>query len=771
MLSEVPGRDDLFLLYSVLALASVYLTEEEARADRKFTSSRDLLRFYATQAAEASRQCSDQPSVAAIQGNLVLGLSELITMATASAWMHVGLAIRMAQALRMRNEYNQRRTPRQREIRRRTFWACALLDRLVAYCTFRTQTIDLALVGLDLPCDEVAFAFGLDDPGPRFNELGETDAGNIPLAYFIKSFMLWARVARVYVDGGRRRLGAAPWDPATKCWRNVFDTRAWLDVLPKNMKWSEENLRAHQALGQAAPYISVHFLAQHALFLVHQEHLPQVDAFRGPQRQETPALPSSMAMPLTDVDRAIIGACIDGANNIVQMCRLLDVTMPDPGQQSPVFYIGIPLVTASSVLLWIHHCSQQAAPDLRLTDIQVNQAKADVGYLLSKLSKVPTQIPAITTKMPISNVNGESNCEHQAAPAKTVHCSGTPYEIGLTHGHQAAPEIHRNVELYTAYFRTRAGVSWEDARKTVAKDYLPNLEETYPEIIEEMKGIADGAKLTLEDILALNLRSEILLTAYADGCTSLSQRTNSGTMILSQNWDWIYEVTETVVFLRITAADPDTMTLHMLTEAGIVGKIGMNSAGVGICMNAILCTLKDPARLPVHIMMRRILQYAHSFDEAKSILDKYGLASSVNFMIADRYGHFGDFECTPIEISLIQPLPSPEGPFVAHTNHLYSDVRNRVKDTPAKHSFTRQSRIVEITREDGEKGVKASFESIRARLSDEQGYPFSICRGRPDETMKSHPTVACCMMDLKLGKARFLLGRPCDDVAIVEFEL
>ncbi|KAH7137529.1 acyl-coenzyme A:6-aminopenicillanic-acid-acyltransferase [Dactylonectria estremocensis] len=373
--------------------------------------------------------------------------------------------------------------------------------------------------------------------------------------------------------------------------------------------------------------------------------------------------------------------------------------------------------------------------------------------------------------MAISKVGGQSNGERQDAPVKTVHCSGTPYEIGLAHGCQAAPEIHRNVELYTAYFRTRSGVSWEDARKTAVKDYLPNLEEIYPEIIEEMKGIADGAKLTLEDILALNLRSEILLTAYADGCTSLSQRTNSGTMVLSENWDWMYEVRETVVFLRVTGAGSGTMTIHMLTEAGIVGKIGMNSAGVGICMNAIRCTIKDPARMPVHIMMRRILQYAHSFDEAKSILNKYGLASSVNFMIADKNGHFGDFECTPIEIFLIQPLPSPEGPFITHTNHLYSDVRNRVKDSPAKHSFTRQSRIIELTLTDGEKGVEASFDSIRARLSDEQGYPLSICRGRPDESMEAHPTLACCMMDLTSGKARFLLGRPCEDIPIVEFGL
>lgn len=134
-------------------------------------------------------------------------------MATSKAWLHIVLAIRMAQTLRMRNEHNRRHIPRQREIQRRTFWACVILDRLVAYCTFRTQTIDLALIRLHLPCSKTAFAFGHDSPGPRVGDLvGGTSAGSetMTLSYFLKTFLLWSPIAEAYVDGGRRLSTVSP---------------------------------------------------------------------------------------------------------------------------------------------------------------------------------------------------------------------------------------------------------------------------------------------------------------------------------------------------------------------------------------------------------------------------------------------------------------------------------------------------------------------------------------------------------------------------------
>lgn len=60
-----------------------------------------------------------------------------------------------------------------------------------------------------------------------------------------------------------------------------------------------------------------------------------------------------------------------------------------------------------------------------------------------------------------------------------------------------------------------------------------------------MRGIADGAKLTIEDIIALNVRTEIAFGLFkdgkdADGCTSLAYVPPSGgSTLLGQTWDWL----------------------------------------------------------------------------------------------------------------------------------------------------------------------------------------------------------------------------------------
>lgn len=295
-------------------------------------------------------------------------------MATSKAWLHIGLAIRMAQTLRMRREYNRRLVPRHREVRRRTFWACVILDRLVAYCTFRTQTIELQLVDLHLPCSEVAFAFGHEAPGPTLQELGtapgDIGAEKMSLAYFVKTFLLWSPVARIYVDGGRRVEHSDRRRPALSSLEYEATVSTWRDTLPAEMQWSERNLRAHQSLGQASHFISMHLLIQHASFLSHHEHLPHAEDL------------GLLSTAQSNRDATTISFCLEGASKVVTMLRLIDSITAGLCHTQLGVCAGIPMVTAASVLLWAHHCSQSAMLSATLSEGQVAQAKDDVDYLV-----------------------------------------------------------------------------------------------------------------------------------------------------------------------------------------------------------------------------------------------------------------------------------------------------------------------------------------------------------------------------------------------------
>lgn len=280
----------------------------------------------------------------------------------------------------MRNEYSGRHIPRKREIRRRTFWACVIFDRLVAYCTFRTQTIDLALVGLYLPCSDIAFAFGHDCPGPKVHDLGvqpNQDVGKLTLSYFVKTFLHWSPVAQAYVDGGRRVSPSSLYDPSSKQWQNQGAVKGWLESLPEDLQWSENNLRAHQALGQLSHFTSMHLLAQHALFLAHHEHLPQLEDFSS--GISNPELVSDVTNPDT------IMTCMTGANRVINMLHLIDAVVPEFRNAPPGICSIIPIVTTASVLLWFHYMSPLTDSLVQSSQNEVYQARSDVDFLLSLL--------------------------------------------------------------------------------------------------------------------------------------------------------------------------------------------------------------------------------------------------------------------------------------------------------------------------------------------------------------------------------------------------
>ncbi|KAM3430114.1 hypothetical protein MY4824_007872 [Beauveria thailandica] len=357
------------------------------------------------------------------------------------------------------------------------------------------------------------------------------------------------------------------------------------------------------------------------------------------------------------------------------------------------------------------------------------------------------------------------------AETKTIECAGTPYEIGFAHGSGASAEIHDNIVIYDGFFQDGAKINWQEARQR-ASTYIPLLSAKYPDILEEMRGVADGAGkgLTMEDILTLNARSELGLTNVADGCTCLGQQGPEGRIFLAQNWDWLQ------VNLVVLHIIPNNSSLQMqfMSEAGLVGKIGLNSAGMGTLLNGILARAQDKDKFPIHVLLRRVLQFASSFDEAFAIVEEYGLASTCNIVIADAKGKAGSIECSPHGNTVI-PLRGETFPYVGHTNHLYSSGRPvMTKDRPEDNSFTRLARLEELTRQDNELGIPPSFDSIRTRLCDQQGAPLSICLGKPtdeDVGIDRMTTVSTIIMELSHRVVQLTVGRPCDDPPIVEWTL
>ena len=234
---------------------------------------------------------------------------------------------------------------------------------------------------------------------------------------------------------------------------------------------------------------------------------------------------------------------------------------------------------------------------------------------------------------------------------------------------------------------------------------------------------------------------------FSDGCTALAWTTpNNGTTYLAQNWDWQTEQKRNLIRLCINQSPKPS--IDMITEAGIIGKIGLNSSGIGVCLNAIRAQGVDWKKLPVHLALRACLDSV-SKDQAVKRLSDAGVASACHILVADEGGSVG-LECSHQDI--VQ-LPMSAKRILTHTNH-FVDTHPGVGDLlQLKDSPDRLDRINSLLQ-----SCQPSSEQISKLLEDQDGFPASICREQTEESTVA--TLFSIVMDLGKRRATIRLGKP-----------
>ncbi|KAK0103463.1 hypothetical protein ONS95_005486 [Cadophora gregata] len=339
-----------------------------------------------------------------------------------------------------------------------------------------------------------------------------------------------------------------------------------------------------------------------------------------------------------------------------------------------------------------------------------------------------------------------------------IELSGSAHEIGLKHGRDLAPKIHSQIKVYEAMFQQTSKLSWNDVR-SIAEEYSATIQKLAPELHVEMAAIAEGADVDLLDIVALNCRSEIALGLFSDGCTSMGWKRQGGEVLLAQNWDWTKRVKENLVMMSIEQQEKPK--IWMVTEAGIVGKIGFNSSSVGTTLNAIRARPTDATKVPIHVALRLCLE-SETANAAVSKLESLGgLASSANILLADETGAIS-LELSPNGDKHI--APNNKG-IVCHTNHF---IQNRYVDEPpwVSGSSVRLTRIQQLTDALADSGEKANGAVLRRKVfSDGFNAPQAICceedPERPIETRSS--TLFNIVMRFAVGEkpsAEVVWGKP-----------
>jgi isopenicillin-N N-acyltransferase-like protein len=344
-----------------------------------------------------------------------------------------------------------------------------------------------------------------------------------------------------------------------------------------------------------------------------------------------------------------------------------------------------------------------------------------------------------------------------------VELVGEPFDQGRQHGAALRDQIAHNLAVYYERFRREAHLEAAEVRRRAAH-YAPLL-EGYADYFATLRGVADSSGQDLLDMVMLNVRYELLYYQYSvlpvgspDGCTSFAAlpAATDGHLLMGENWDWIPDIEGALLHTR----EPGLDTLSF-TEAGIVGgKIGLNSAGLGLAINGLLSTSDDWSRLvkPFHVRCYEILRQTN-LEAAAAIVSESQRACSANFVLAQAPDRAVDIEAAPDTTCALGPRRGA----LAHSNHFLEPVHLGV-DEPASerrpHTYTRMERMRSLL----DTYRPLSVKSLQVCLRDHDNHPDSVCRHEhPDDPPEEAcVTVISAIMDLEDRSLWISDGPPCE---------
>jgi isopenicillin-N N-acyltransferase-like protein len=315
-----------------------------------------------------------------------------------------------------------------------------------------------------------------------------------------------------------------------------------------------------------------------------------------------------------------------------------------------------------------------------------------------------------------------------------IDIAGSPLSRGRDYGSAAATRVKLSAALYHEQLRSFS-LSREDITAIIHR-VIPPMNDFAPDLLTEMRGIAEGSGLAFEDVVLINARTEIIqigrrqsgadLPDEFDGCTgivALPGATQEKRLIHAQNWDWRAECAETGIILRVRSGDGHE--LLTFTEAGGLARSGFNSDGLSITAN-YLESDRDYRRngVPLPLIRRRYLECRH-FAQGVRIVATTPKSASNNMMLATAEGFAINFECAPDEAFALYP----EDGLIIHANHWRSPVAlAKLKETgivAVPDSIYRDWRAEQLI---GAKRGAITVDDVKSALFDDFGTPFSICR-------------------------------------------
>jgi isopenicillin-N N-acyltransferase-like protein len=362
---------------------------------------------------------------------------------------------------------------------------------------------------------------------------------------------------------------------------------------------------------------------------------------------------------------------------------------------------------------------------------------------------------------------GISACAGRPAHAyPELEAAGGPGDLGLAQGKAFATRIRANLDFYLDWL-SLSGQIPASRLLELAAGFAPVLGELFPDILEEIDGVARGARLSLGEVLLINARTDVMALVEAvsasravPACTALALRgrvRGRPAIALAQNWDWDPALADAPVVLRLRPSrGPALVTL---VEAGMIGKIGFNEHRLGVCLNFLSHTgdgRSDRIGVPVHCLLRAAMN-CDSLDRVIATVEASPRTASANFLLAQhRSGEprAVDLEISPTEVAAIPA----DGRDLVHTNHfLHPTLAPGCTSGRGPSTMNRMATAERLASELAPT-VEDPVRRAETVLTSRDGLPYPISRDRNPDPSSS--TLAGIIMDLTRNRLLLTAGPP-----------
>lgn len=346
-----------------------------------------------------------------------------------------------------------------------------------------------------------------------------------------------------------------------------------------------------------------------------------------------------------------------------------------------------------------------------------------------------------------------------------------PSARGAALGAAQAPAVANTVRFYERLLGRDLGLERAELRRA-GRTVGELLAARRPGFLAEIEGIAAGARVDAEILLAVNARTELLANAsYASGagtpargllgeCTVvgvLPEASATGRCLLAQNWDFHPDLRASRLVWTVVR---DGRWLTTLTEAGILAKIGLNSDGLGVAINFLACDADTGlGALPVHLLIRQLLEDGADLSTALGLVR----AASPRISICLTLGLAQQDEAALVSVEVAPDAqryvwPAPHGVLV-HANH-FLDARSddRYLGPHGAHGTLVRQWYAEHALSD----PPISERALGAVFSSRFNAPQAIRRShRPsDPWLERSETLASVVMDLTGRRLAVAAGAP-----------